>query len=69
MVILRLIKVLGGRIERLKDGKSRAGRTHRERRDVSAFPAPHRRKSKKQVNVRQSSDRKEYVEATDSEKI
>lgn len=36
---------------------------------LSAFLGPHGRKSKKQVNVRQSSDRKEYGEATDSEKM
>lgn len=58
MVILRLIKVLGGRIGRLKDGKDRTGRTQRERRDAShVFPTPHGRKSRKQVNVRQEQGR------------
>lgn len=58
MVILRLIKVLGGRIGRLKDGKDRTGRTQRERRDAShVFPTPHGRKSRKQVNARQEQGR------------
>lgn len=70
MVVLRLIKVLGGRIARLKDGKDRTGRTNRERSDAfHFFSAPHGWKSRKQVNVRQSSDRREYVEVTDSGKM
>lgn len=77
MVILRLIKVLGGRIERLQDGKDRGkgvqgGRKIAQRRERVAchvFPTPHGWKSTKQVNVGNSSSKEKHVEVTDSERI